>query len=148
MSAPCATPSRESLIVMAFDFGTRRIGVALGNTLTGTARPLTVLDAPDPAARLAAAVAVVGQWQAQRVIVGIPVHADGTAHAMTRRAAAFVRDLAARIAVPVEGADERHTTALAQQQLDGAHAGRPGRTTRDAVAAQLILQGWLDAHCA
>jgi len=144
--APPATPTRESLIVLVFDFGTRRIGVALGNTLTGSARPLTVLAAADAATRLTDAVAIVGQWQAQRVVVGVPVHADGTAHAMTRRAIAFARDLAARISVPVEAADERHTTELARSALAAARAGRAGRSTRDAVAAQIILQGWLDAR--
>ncbi len=135
-----------SITVLAFDFGTRRIGVAVGNTLTRSARPLTVLDAAAGQARIADAAALVAEWQPGRVIVGIPVHADGTPHAMTRRAAAFARDLAARIAVPVEHADERHTTALAQDRLDADRAGRRGRATRDAVAAQLILQGWLDAR--
>jgi len=135
-----------SITVLAFDFGTRRIGVAVGNTLTGAARPLAVLDAPAADARLADAAALVAEWQPARVIVGIPVHADGTPHAMTHRAAAFARDLAARIAVPVEHADERHTTALAQDRLDASRAGRGGRAARDAVAAQLILQGWLDGR--
>lgn len=143
-SHPTAPP--ESIIVLAFDFGTRRIGVAVGNTLTGSTRPLAVLDAPAAPARLDAAAALVAEWQPGRVIVGIPVHADGTPHAMTRRATAFAGDLAVRIAVPVEHADERHTTALAQGRLDAERAGRGGRATRDAVAAQLILQGWLDAR--
>lgn len=140
------TPDTGSITVLAFDFGARRIGVAVGNTLTGSARPLAVLEAPVAPTRLADAAALVGEWQPGRVIVGIPVHADGTPHAMTRRATAFARDLAARIAVPVEHADERHTTALAQDRLDADRAGRNGRATRDAVAAQLILQGWLDAR--
>lgn len=140
------SPTAGSIIVLAFDFGTRRIGVAVGNTLTGSARALTVLEAPGAADRLADAATLVGHWQAGRVIVGIPVHADGTPHAMTRRATAFARDLASRVAVPVEHADERHTTALAQDRLDADRAGRGARAMRDAIAAQLILQGWLDAH--
>lgn len=139
-------PAAAPCVVLAFDYGTRRIGVALGNTLTGSARPLAVLDAADAATRLADAAALVEQWQAQQVIVGLPVHADGTAHAMTRRAAAFARDLAARVSASVETADERHTTELAQQRLATERAGRSGRERRDAVAAQLILEGWLDAR--
>lgn len=141
-----STSTPGSIIVLAFDFGTRRIGVAVGNTLTGMAQPLTVLGEPAAQARLSGAAALVAEWQPGRVIVGIPVHADGVPHAMTRRATAFARDLAARIAVPVEHADERHTTALAQDRLDAERAGRGGRAMRDAVAAQLILQGWLDAR--
>lgn len=141
-----ASPSPTSITVLAFDFGTRRIGVAVGNTLTCSAQPLAVLDAPVAEARLAGAAALVAEWQPGRVVVGIPVHADGTPHAMTRRATDFARDLAARIAVPVEHADERHTTALAQDHLDASGAGRAGRAGRDAIAAQLILQGWLDAR--
>ena len=132
--------------MLAFDFGTRRIGVAVGNTLTGSAQPLAVLEAPAASARLADAAALIAEWQPGRVIVGIPVHADGTPHAMSRRATSFARDLAARIAIPVEHADERHTTALAQDRLDEERAGHGGRAARDAVAAQLILQGWLDAR--
>lgn len=134
------------ITVLAFDFGTRRIGVAVGNTLTCSAQPLATLEAPAAEARLAAALDLVAQWQPGRIVVGIPVHADGTPHVMTRRAQAFANDLAARVTVPVEHADERHTTALAQQHLDAAKAGRAGRDARDAVAAQFILQGWLDAR--
>lgn len=132
--------------MLAFDFGTRRIGVAVGNTLTQTAQPLTTLEAPTPEQRLADAAGLVAQWSAGRVVVGVPVHADGTPHAMTRRAAAFASELAARVSVPVEHADERHTTALAQHGLDERREGRAGRAGRDALAAQLILQGWLDAR--
>lgn len=134
------------ITVLGFDFGTRRIGVAVGNTLTGRAQPLATVESATAPARLDEAVALVAQWQPGRVVVGIPVHADGTPHAMTQRALAFACDLAARVDVPVEHADERHTTQLAQGELDGRRAGREGRLTRDAVAAQLILQGWLDAR--
>ena len=126
--------------VLAFDFGTRRIGVAVGNTVTRTARPLTTVAAGDAAA----IDDLVAQWQPQMLVVGIPVHADGTPHAMTARAQSFASELAARFAIPVHHADERHTTELAQSALDAAHAGRKGRAARDEIAAQMILQGWLD----
>ncbi len=146
MPPPDPSPASAPITVLAFDFGTRRIGVAVGNTLTRNAQPLATLEAPTADERLAAAVSLVAQWSAGCVVVGVPVHADGTPHAMTRRASAFARDLAARVRVPVEHADERHTTALAQDRLSAQRAGRGGRATRDAVAAQLILQGWLDAR--
>jgi putative Holliday junction resolvase len=130
--------------VLAFDFGTRRIGVAVGNTIVRAAQPLTTILAERDADRFAAIAALLAQWQPQLLVVGIPVHADGAAHAMTVRARKFARQLAGRFGLPVEPADERHTTELAQSTLDAAGAGRGGREIRDAVAAQLILQGWFD----
>ena len=130
--------------VLAFDFGTRRIGVAVGNTLTGTARALTTIAETDVDGRMAAIGDLIAQWQPQILVVGVPVHADGTPHAMTSRAQDFAAELAVRYKLPVHHADERHTTALAQSALDDARAGRKGRATRDEVAAQIILQGWLD----
>ena len=130
--------------VLAFDFGTRRIGVAVGNTVTGTARALTTIAAADGEARMTAIGDLIAQWQPQMLVVGVPVHADGALHAMTARAQDFASELAARYRLPVHHADERHTTALAQSVLDDSRAGRKGRARRDEVAAQIILQGWLD----
>jgi putative Holliday junction resolvase len=130
--------------VLAFDFGTRRIGVAVGNTITRTAQPLTTVSASGEAQRFAAIAELVAQWQPQMLVVGVPVHADGTPHSMTARAREFALELARRFAIAVHLADERHTTALAQSALDAAGAGRKGRAQRDEIAAQLILQGWFD----
>jgi len=131
--------------VLAFDFGTRRIGVAVGNTLTRVARPLTAINQQREDERMAAIAALLEEWRPDVLVVGIPVHADGAAHAMTARAQRFARALSGRFRLPVELADERWTTQLAQTALDGAGAGgRKGRAVRDQVAAQIILQGWLD----
>jgi putative holliday junction resolvase len=131
--------------VLAFDFGTRRIGVAVGNTLTRAAQPLTTIDRNRDDERLAAIAALIEEWRPNVLVVGIPVHADGAAHAMTARAQQFARKLSGRFRLPVELADERWTTQLAQTALDEAGAGgRKGREIRDQVAAQIILQGWFD----
>lgn len=130
--------------VLAFDFGTRRIGVAVGNTVTRVARPLATLMAQPEAVRAAAIALLVAEWQPSTLVVGVPVHADGTPHAMTARARQFARELADRFGIRVEHADERHTTQLAQAALSAAGAGRRGRDVRDQIAAQLILQGWFD----
>ncbi|MFO1396107.1 MAG: Holliday junction resolvase RuvX [Burkholderiales bacterium] len=134
------------ITVLAFDFGTRRTGVAVGNTLTRSAQPLATIEAEGDDARLAAIAPLVAEWQPQALVVGVPVHADGTPHAMTARALRFAQVLEARFALPVQRADERHTTQLAQSALTAAGAGRSGRAQRDALAAQIILQGWLDEH--
>lgn len=132
-------PAPDAATVLAFDFGTRRIGVAVGNTITRTARSLATISATDAPQRAAAIAALVAEWQPQMLVVGRPVHADGTPHAMTARAARFARDLERRFGLPVHSADERHTTAIARGALPGKHAHR-----RDEVAAALILQGWFD----
>ncbi len=132
--------------MLAFDFGTRRIGVAVGNTLTRVAHPLATIDEEAAVPRFAAIAALVGEWQPGILVVGVPVHADGTPHAMTARARRFARQLSGRHRLPVVEADERHTTQDAQATLDlSGRGGRRGRAARDAIAAQAILQGWFDA---
>jgi putative pre-16S rRNA nuclease len=139
--------SEADATVLAFDFGTRRIGVAVGNTLTRVAHPLATIDTADAGARWAALRALLDEWRPQSLVLGLPVHADGTEHAMTARAREFASELQRRFALPVALEDERHTSELARDTL--AAAGRGGRTeraTRDRVAAQIILQAWFDAR--
>ncbi|MEO8486964.1 MAG: Holliday junction resolvase RuvX [Betaproteobacteria bacterium] len=131
--------------MLAFDFGTRRIGVAVGDLATRLAHPLATIERERESDRFSAIAALVDEWKPDRLVVGIPLHADGAPHEMTARAQRFGRQLAARTALPVEYADERHTTLAAASSL--AEAGRTGkraRDVRDRVAAQLILQAWLD----
>ncbi len=131
--------------VLAFDFGTRRIGVAVGNTLTRRAHPLTTIEGERNDERFAAIAALVAEWQPGMLVVGLPTHADGSAHDMTLRAQRFARQLDGRFGLPVAMVDERWTTEAAQSAQDAAGAaGRKGRAVRDQVAAQLILQSWFD----
>jgi len=130
--------------ILAFDFGTRRIGVALANTVTRVAHPLTTLDVSTPGARLDAIAALIDEWHPARLVVGLPVHADGTPHAMTARARLFAQALASRFKLPVAMVDERFTTEVAEHMPHVAGRGRAGRARRDEAAAQIILQAWLD----
>jgi putative holliday junction resolvase len=131
--------------VLAFDFGTRRIGVALGNTMLRTAHPLTTIAGEAKAARFAAIDALLAEWQPVLLVVGRPVHADGAAHDMTARAERFARQLAGRSGLPVARVDERHTTREASARLiaEGVR-GEARKAVQDQVAAQLILQTWFD----
>ena len=139
------TAQSSPATVLAFDFGARRIGVAVGNTLTRSAQPLTTIHGERDDERFAAIAGLLEEWRPDVLVVGIPVHADGAAHAMTARAQRFARELLRRYQLPVELADERWTTQLAQTALDEAGTGgRKGRELRDQLAAQLILQGWFD----
>lgn len=137
--------SAREATVLGFDFGTRRIGVAVGSSLLGSARPLATIEGEANKARFAAIAALIDEWRPDELVVGIPVHADGSPHETTLRAKRFSRQLAARFGLPVVEVDERHTTAAARTELaDAGTGGRRGRARRDEVAARLILQAYFD----
>jgi putative Holliday junction resolvase len=135
------------ITVLAFDYGKRRVGVAVGNTLVRAAHPLATIDEERADARFAAIASLVSQWQPQRFVVGLPVHADGREHELTARARRFANQLEGRFRVPVSLVDERHSTDEAKARLAAAgRGGRRHRDLRDAVAAQVILQAFFDGH--
>ena len=139
------TARANEFTVLAFDFGTRRTGVAVGNTLVRVAHPLATIAAEANASRLEAIAALIAEWQPGLLVLGRPVHADGTEHAMTARADRFARQLRGRFGLTVAFVDERHTTQDAEATLAAAGAGgRAGKAARDQVAAQQILQSWFD----
>jgi putative Holliday junction resolvase len=132
--------------VLAFDFGEKRIGVATGETLLGSAYPLTVIRAESNDDRFAAIGKLIAEWQPVQLVVGLPTHADGTPHETTRLAQKFAERLRRRFHLPVAFADERLTSLDAEARLR--ETGRDSRAARpllDAVAAQLILQTWFES---
>jgi len=116
---------------LSFDFGTRRVGVAVGNTLLGRAQPLKTVAA-EGEARFVALQALIAQWQPGALVVGVPFHPDGAAHDNTLRARRFARQLQGRFKLPVHEVDERYTTTEALSLGSG-------RAGVDAVSAALIL---------
>jgi putative Holliday junction resolvase len=126
-------PAARTLSYLAFDFGTRRVGVASGNSLFGRAQPLTTIDAVG-AARFATIQALIGEWLPDALVVGVPFHPDGAAHDNTVRARRFARQLHGRFGLPVHEVDERYTSA---------EALAAGATDVDAAAAALILDQYL-----
>lgn len=132
--------------VLAFDFGEKRIGVATGETLLGNAHPLTVIHAESNDDRFAAIAKLVAEWRPVQLVVGLPTHADGTPHDMTRLAQKFGERLQRRFNLPVGFADERLTSLDAEARLR--ETGRNSKSAKpllDAVAAQLILQTWFES---
>jgi len=132
--------------VLAFDFGEKRIGVATGETLLGSAHPLTVIRAESNDDRFAAIGKLIAEWHPVQLVVGLPTNADGTPHEMTRLAQKFAERLKRRYHLPVAFADERLTSLDAEARLR--ETGRDSRAARpllDAVAAQLILQTWFES---
>jgi putative Holliday junction resolvase len=131
--------------LLGFDFGTRRIGVAVGEMMLGEARPLTTIAAEDNAHRFAAIASLIAEWQPVALIVGLPLALDGSEHDMTARCRRFANQLRGRFRLPVEFADERLSSAVAETALreDGRAVTR---AAIDAAAAAVILQTWFYQH--
>lgn len=127
--------------LLGFDFGLRRIGVAIGNTVTGAARPLGTLAGESNAARFTAIAAWIEEWHPDALVVGKPLNVEGNATEMTARAEKFGRQLAGRFGLPVKFCDERYSSAVVEAALK---PGRDNKASIDAAAAAVILQAWLD----
>ena len=128
--------------VLAFDFGTQKIGVAVGETSLGVAHPLTTL-ANRGSRHFDAIADLVAEWRPVLLLVGLPTHADGTPHVMTARARHFAGELRRRFSLPVAFGDERFTTREASSRSRGASA-KARKEMRDCLAAQVLLQAYLD----
>jgi putative Holliday junction resolvase len=122
-------PERASHTILAFDFGLKRIGVAVGEPELGTAHPLASIEKFDEIPSL------IEEWRPAALVVGRPTRADGSPHDMTRRAEDFARRLERRFKLPVARVDERYSSVEAESRLRGAK-----RKPVDSVAAQLLLE--------
>jgi len=136
MSAATPMRRRSALSFLAFDFSTRRVGVAVGNSMLKQAQPLTTVSAMGDA-RFHAIARLVEQWRPDELVVGVPTHPDGAPHDNTRRAKSFARQLQGRFRLPVHEVDERYTTVEAMAQ---------GASDVDAAAAALILEQFLQGR--
>lgn len=141
-SAACPKPQGSCL---AFDFGLARIGVAQGDTAVGIAHPLATVTGGSNEEKFQRIAALVAEWRPQFLVVGLPVHRDGTEHEMTRRAHKFGRSLNGRFRLPVYWADERLSSLYAEELLrEACIRGRKQKPVLDQVAAQALLQGFFD----
>jgi len=131
--------------VLAFDFGARFTGVAVGETGVGVAHPLGLITAQASAARMDEAAALVEQWKPGFLVVGLPLSMDGSEHELTRRCRRFARQLEARFRLPVKLVDERLSSAAAEEALRAAgKGGRKHKLHTHSVSAQIILQSYFD----
>ena len=125
--------------LLGFDFGLKRIGVAVGNSLLCQAQPLTIIAAATNDAKFVAIATLMAQWQPQRCIVGLPLHPDGASHEMTARCRRFANQLQGRFGVATVMVDERYSSAVLA----------PARGERvDDRSAALILQQYFDESAA
>ncbi len=133
--------------LMGFDFGTRSIGIATGQEVTGTASPLTSLKANEGIPDWVQLEKLLKEWQPDLLIVGLPLNMDGTEQEMTVRARKFGQRLHGRFGFQVEFKDERLTTTDAKARLfeQGGYKAL-GKSRVDAVSAQLILESWMESH--
>lgn len=140
--------AHKAITILAFDFGARHIGVAVGDTETRMAHTLASVDSGrggSYATRMASIDLLVGEWHPGRLVVGLPLGRDGEEQAMTAHARRFARQLGARYGLPVDFADERYTSAAAEEALGA--AGRGGAKHKRLVhgeAARIILQSYFD----
>jgi putative holliday junction resolvase len=131
--------------LIGFDFGERRIGVAVGETSTGIANPLGAIEADANEVRFREIGRIVDEWHPAGFVVGLPRHADDSEHAVAKLAEKFARRLEARYGLPVAFVDETLTSALAESHLRETRTRRGRKSDIDAVAAAMILQSFLDA---
>ena len=122
--------SQKTQTILAFDYGEKRIGVAVGNAITKTAEPLTILQEKNQDERWKAIEQLIQEWQVDLLVVGLPTHPDGASHEMTQKAKRFGNQLHGRFHKQVVWVDERYTSVA----VEGGN---------DALAAQLILQQYL-----
>jgi len=135
-TSPEPVTASRVLSYLSFDFGTKRVGVASGNTLMRQASPLRTVAAEGDA-RFAAIGKLVKEWQPDALVVGVPFHPDGAEHDNTRRARRFARQLHGRYGLPVHEVDERYTTV---------EALAAGAADVDAASAALILDQYFREH--
>ena len=137
-------PDKQTLTLLGFDFGEKRIGIAVGQSLTGSVTPLTTLSAIRQKPDWAGIEALIKEWQPDRLIVGLPLHMDGSEQDMTQRAKRFGNQLKGRYNLPVEWMDERLSSDEAERILQQRGAKRSDKKDIDKLAAALILQSWLE----
>lgn len=129
-------------VVLGFDFGLRRIGVAVGQTITQSARPLTILNAKQGTPDWHEIKKLILEWGANALIVGLPLNMDGTEQPITERARAFGQQLQAHFQLPIYFVDERLTTVAAREEMHSQLKGAARFDHADSVSAKLIVESW------
>ncbi|WP_128178108.1 Holliday junction resolvase RuvX [[Pantoea] beijingensis] len=135
------------MTLLSFDFGTKSIGVAIGQQLTGTARPLTAIKANDGIPDWNKIELLLKEWQPDHVVVGLPLNMDGTEQPLTARARKFANRLHGRFGVQVELHDERLSTVEARADLFSRGGFRAlNKGSVDSQSAVIILESWFETH--
>lgn len=134
---------KNTSIILGFDFGTKRIGVAVGQTVTKTARPLDIIPAKEGVPEWEKLNKIMKTWQPDALVIGIPLNMDGSSQPLTKKAKQFANLLKKQFDLPIYEVDERLTTRDAREEIfnKGGYKALQNRQI-DSFAAQLILQTW------
>lgn len=133
-------------VVLGFDFGMKYIGVAVGQSLTGQARPLPTLKAVNGEPNWQTIEKLIKTWRVDELVVGIPLNIDGTEQAITIAAKKFSDKLATAFQLPVHGVDERLSTVAAREQVFETGGFKKLKQTEiDSIAAKLIVEQWFSS---
>jgi putative Holliday junction resolvase len=140
-------PEAHTQIIVGFDFGSKHIGIAVGQTLTKTAHALTSIPAQKGIPRWETISQIIKTWKPHALVVGIPYNMDGTEQPLTHAARAFIQQLIEHYGLPVHGMDERLSTVEARAALfaKGGYKALK-KTAIDSLSAQLILESWLTIY--
>ncbi|HET7649912.1 MAG TPA: Holliday junction resolvase RuvX [Gammaproteobacteria bacterium] len=142
-------PEARGITLLAFDFGLRRIGVAVGQSLTGSASPVGVVPARDGAPEWPVLQRYLRDWAPDQLVVGLPYTMDGGEQEITRRARQFAAALGRHFTGPIHTIDERLSSREAEMRLKALRQEGRRRISRDDIdcaAACVILESWLNAH--
>lgn len=126
--------------MLGFDFGTQRIGVAVGQSITGTASALCTINASHGKPDWDRISVLIEHWRPDALVVGLPLHSDGTDSSISKAARKFAQQLEGRYRLPVHPMDERLSSHAAKQYMKNTNS----KQQVDAVAAMIILQNWLE----
>ena len=134
--------NNEPISALGFDYGTQRIGVAYGQSLTGTAQRVCVLKAKDGIPDWCQIEALISEWKPNLFVVGIPYNLDGSESELMARAIKFANRLNGRFHKPSYGMDERLSSVEAAEQVFEENRGAKKRASIDDIAARIILENW------
>jgi putative Holliday junction resolvase len=137
----------NALTLLAFDYGLKNIGVAFGQSVTGTAKELPPLAARDGIPNWEEIAKLIAEWQPQRLLVGLPLNMDDSESELSQRARKFANRLHGRFGLHIELFDERLTTRLAKEEArERGHKGNYAVTPVDSIAARLLLESWFNSR--
>jgi len=136
---------KQPAVLLGFDYGARRIGVAVGQQLTRSATPIVTLTTRDGKPDWEAITRLVQEWRPDALVVGVPL-TDDEEHPVARAARRFGAQLKQRYGLPVHTVDERLSSHAAERGAEKANRRAGKKTAIDHLAAQVILQTWLDEH--
>ena len=137
----------SSFTLLAFDYGLKSIGIAYGQSITGTGTELPPLAARDGIPDWEQIGKLLKEWQPQLLLVGLPLNMDDSESELSQRARKFANRLQGRFGVPVELFDERLTTRLAKEEArERGHKGNYAAAPVDSIAARLLLESWFNSR--